>query len=135
MPTKRWIFTDTVAPETWTVPINPREMDSVFPVKSFNVQTVVGTDYARPIVMGGSMPPQPWAFRGAILDAAHHESLRHWVYDKGYRIQIEDHFGRKIHCLLQSFAPTPKRAVGRYWRHEYEVTALVFSVGAPTVGD
>lgn len=132
----RWVFYDPHMPETWTVPINPREMTSPFPERSIQAlgTTAIG---GRTLVWERPSEPKVWEFRGAILDHEHYEQLRYWTYDKRQRITITDHFGRPIQCLLLSFDPEPRRALNHqglvYWRHDYTCRAMVFSVGEATV--
>jgi hypothetical protein len=126
----RWVFRGAGA--SWTVPINPDAMTSLFPEKAL---TAKYTTAGKVLLFESSQQPANWQFSGAILDADHYEGLRHWTYDVPGRIEITDHYGRRIDCALQSFAPEPKRGNGqRPWRHTYTVRALVFRVTAPTSG-
>lgn len=124
---RRWVF--TAEGQTYTVPMNPESMQSLFSERQVTGKATLA---GRVLLTEGVQPPTQWQFSGQILDADHYEALRHWVYDIKQRVVITDHFGRKIQCVLTSFAPEPKRAVGRYWRHTYTVKALVLSVGAPS---
>jgi hypothetical protein len=143
---KKWVFFDPYDPNPatnrWVVPINPNEMTSPFPQRQVTSRFTTAID-GRVLLFEGSPKPADWTFKGAIFNASHYDLLRSWVYDRRRRIIITDHFGRDIACVLQNFNPTPKRAVtgsqggengrGMYWRHDYEVTALVIAVGRPTV--
>lgn len=134
----RWRFEDPYDsdPETnsYTFPINPNQMSSPFPEKAISAMTTTAIG-GVPLVWQGNTPPKSWTFGGEILDAAHYEALRSWTYDRNRRLYLFDHFGRRLILVMQSFDPAPKRAVGRYWRHTYTCTALVLSVGAPTVAE
>ena len=123
----RWVFDDGT--EEWTVPINPNEMTSPFPTKNVSVQGTVRVT-GKPIVFEGNIRPAEWQFSGVILDSDHYSKLLAWA-NKRRRIWITDHFGRLLDVYLTGFKPTPKRSQ-RYWRHDYEITALVFSVGDPS---
>lgn len=117
----------------WTVPINPREMSSPFPEKSVTIRQTTALN-GQVLLYEGSSPPANWTFSGAILDWEHYWRLQVWS-SKGNRIVITDHFGRDIVCYLTRFDPSPKRAIGRYWRHEYTMSALVLETPTqPTVG-
>lgn len=129
---QRWVFTDPSTGESYTVPINPNAMTPLFPAKQLTFQATTAID-GQLLMWEGQPQPQDWQFSGDILDEAHHEALRSWVYDHQGRLQITDHFGRQLLVVLRSFEPTPKRAVGKYWRHTYLVRGTVISVGAPTV--
>jgi hypothetical protein len=132
---QRWQFHDPYASpaETWTVPINPREMDSPFFAKNVTSRVTTAVN-GQALMFEGAAEPHEWTFSGAILTAEHYAELKRWV-DKNNRVRITDHFGRTLEVYLLAFAPTPKRSLGKYWRHEYTVRALVTkSPTAPTVG-
>jgi len=129
----RWVFHDpTGADPDYTVPINPNVMSSIYPKKTMTMETTTAVN-GKVLLWQGMTKPVEWSFGGEILDETHFENLRHWVYDKNYRIQITDHFGRVLKVVLESFEPTPKRAINVYWRHQYTVTGILISAGPPTV--
>lgn len=134
---QRWRFFDPYDPDPrtniYTFTFNPNEMSSPFPQRNVTAETTTAVD-GQTLFFEGNARPTEWSFAGDILDAAHYEALRSWVYDRRRRIYIYDHFGREIQCVLTAFTPTPKRSVCRYWRHTYEIRAFVFKVGNPTVG-
>lgn len=135
---KQWKFTDPYdtnsGTNSYTFPINPNTMTSPFPQRAISsTQTTAVT--GQVLLWEGSVPAKSWQFGGVLLDEAQHEALRAWVYERHNRIIVTDHFGRPITCALQQFDAQPKRSVGKYWRHDYTITALVTAVGAPTVGD
>lgn len=125
---RRWIYTDPYVPETYTVPINPREMGSLFAEKPVTSRQTSARD-GQALLFEGSAPPAPWTYSGTILDSAHYAELLRWS-QKGNRITITDHYGRVIPIYLVRFDPTPKRSMGKPWRHEYTMSALV--LGAPS---
>lgn len=125
---RRWRF--QAEGETYTVPLNPNAMTPLFPTRAITARPVVHGD--KVLLFEGSTPPTNWQFSGDILDEAHHEALRHWVYDITQRVMIRDHYGRDIECVLTQFEPVPKRALNRPWRHTYTIRALVLKVGAPS---
>lgn len=128
-----WLPSEEQWKYEWTVPINPNEMSSPFGEKNVSVRVTSAVD-GRALLFEGQAPPPNWTFGGAILDASHHERLLFWS-EKRNRVIIRDHFGREIVCYILSFEATPKRSAGRYWRHDYTVTALVLKKpSAPTVG-
>jgi len=135
---QKWRFFDPYDTDpttnTYTVPVNPNKMTSPFPTRNVSTKATTAVD-GQTLFIEGQASPASWSFAGDIFDSAHYEALRSWVYDRRRRIQIYDHFGRQINCVLESFTPTPKRSTAKYWRHEYEIKATVTSVGAPTVGD
>ena len=77
MTTQRWTFVDTVADETWTVPINPKSATSPFPAK--NIATAQGSDLDshgihRTRMFQTPSAPTPWEFGGLIRSKAHHDA-------------------------------------------------------------
>lgn len=125
MAVRRWVFTDPYTNETYTVPLNPREMTSPFADLNISQRHTTAVD-GRALLFEGSSPPANWQFSGAILDANHYAALLAWK-EKRRRIRITDHYGRQIEVLLVSFNPTPKRSLGKPWRHEYTMDALVLA--------
>jgi hypothetical protein len=129
---KRWVFTDAVTGDTYTVPRNPDNMTSPFPER--NVQSKFTTAITGQVLLTEGAPViSQWQFSGKVADARHYEQLRHWVNDVNHRVVITDHYGRDILCVLTKFDARPKRDMHRLWSHEYTVTALVLKVGEPTV--
>jgi len=137
----RWRFDDPADPSSagaYTFPWNPRAMSSPFPEKAITTQGTVAVG-GLVVLWEGAQMPQQWTFTGTTKNAAHYEALRSWVLDRpSGRIYVWDHFGRRLTVVLKAFKAEPpngKAKVGRYWSHEYTITALVLAVSAPTVGD
>lgn len=133
MPIERWTLTDPATGETYTFPRNPRTMGSLYGMRNLSSQSTTAIE-GQAIVFEGNKKPVEWEFEGAILEYAHYEALRKWVYDKNNRLYLRDHYGRVITLTLLGFEPKPKRRTNKYWSHDYTIRALVFNVGAPTVG-
>ena len=136
MNVQRWIFHDPFAPETWTVPMNPSEMSSIFPEKNISTNATTALT-GQVLLFEGATTPVNWNFQGTTLDRAHHDELLRWS-QKRNRIRITDHFGRVIPVYLVNFdaIPQPAPQTPRKWRHTYTMTAII--VGQPsaaTVGD
>ena len=137
MAVHRWRFIDPSSGDYYVFEHNPKEMTSPFPRRNITAQTTTAIN-GQVVLMEGNPGPAEWTFRGSIRSKAHYDALRSWVYDdqgrpRSRRIIILDHFGRQLEALLLSFNPTPKRALNVYWRHEYEMTALVTKVGLASV--
>lgn len=111
---------------------NPSQMGSPFPQRNLTVQGTTAPD-GQSVIFEGQMRPQEWTFTGSCRTHQFYEKLRAWVYDHQGRLLLTDHFGRELVVVLRSFNPTPKRSLNVYWRHDYEIAALVLSVGQPTV--
>lgn len=132
-PYLRWSISD--ANGSYLFSPNPDAMTSPFGKRNISERVTTAVD-GQVLFFEGGRHATEWSFSGNTMDAAQYEALRHWVYDRlGTRVIVRDHFGRAINCVLTEFRPVPKRAIGKYWRHTYEVTALVTSVGPPTVGE
>lgn len=130
-----WVFTDPYDPDpatnTYQPPINPNKMTSLFPERALTQAVTTAID-GQVIFFEGQAKPQQWQFSGAIFDADHYDMLRSWVYDRRRRVTVTDHYGRDIICVLTKFDAQPVRANGKYWRHDYTISATVVSVGKPT---
>jgi hypothetical protein len=132
----RWQFRDPndtdSTTNTWVVPINPREMSSVWPARTFTQKHTTSVT-GQLLLFEGPPSPVNFTFSGAILDADHYDLLRSWVYDRRTAVEITDHYGRVLTVILTQFDAKPKNARGNYWRHEYTVTGMLLSVGRPTL--
>lgn len=129
---QRWVFTNPSTGETYTVPRNPDAMTSPFPSRTINAKHSTAITGQVLLTEGAPQLAANWQFSGTMADSRHYEKLRHWVNDINNRVQITDHYGRVIDCVLLNFDPKPKRDMHRYWSHTYTITALVIRVGEPT---
>lgn len=132
MAVQRWVFTDLLTSETYTVPLNPDAMTTPWLQRNVTAKKTTAID-GNIIMQEGSPTFAAWTFSGKAIDAAHYEKLRHWCYDIPNRISITDHFGRVIVCVPTLFDAQPQRDTRRYWLHTYTITATVVSVTPPTV--
>jgi hypothetical protein len=123
MAVKRWIFRDYSVPEEWTVDISPVDMGSPFGERNITIRSTSAKNGQALLFEGVRVPPT-WEFSGSILDEAHYAELLRWS-QKPNRIEIEDHFGRKVEGIIQSFTPRPQRSPSLYFKHEYSMTVLV----------
>lgn len=123
-----WIFDDG-AGDTYTVPVNPNKMTTLYAAKAISTRTTTAID-GNTLFFQGRTPVTDWQFAGVLFDKTHYDALYRWVYQKG-RITITDHFNRKIACvltLLDAAPPEQGRSIRHYWLHQYTVKALVISV-------
>lgn len=131
---RRWVITDPydVNPTTNTYhfPRNPADMSSLHAERAISS---MATTNRKILLYEGQTPPKSWQFSGPILDKQQFTDLYDWVYNRKRRVIINDHYGRNISCVLQSFEVNPKRRNGYYYSHDYTVTALVLSITAPTI--
>lgn len=123
--TVRWVFADST--ESWTVPINPDQMDS--PHTTRDVQAANGgvkvTAIRRPRLFERPSPAKEFSFGGVIRTKEHYDELLRWTKKNG-PIQISDHLGRTFEVLITSFAPTDRRVTqGVPWRARYTMTCLL----------
>jgi len=135
---RRWKFVDPYdtnpATREYVFPWNPNTMSSPFAPRAITALTTTAVN-GQALVWEGNRTPVQWTFGGTCRDSEQYEALRAWTLERNSRIWLYDHFGRRLVVNLMGFDPTPKRAVGRYWLHEYTITALVLEVGPPSVGD
>lgn len=122
--TTRWVFEDTVNPETYTVPINPNEMTS--PHKTHVTIAAPVSPVDGRIRATRNFPlPREWSFSGVIREQTHHDALLAWVA-KPYPIFITDHLERTWYVLLTEFAPVERRTnIKAPDRYTYEVKGYV----------
>ncbi len=131
---RRWVMTDPYdtnsATNTYNFPRNPKEMTSLHAERA--VSSMSTTNH-KILLFEGQTPAKQWQFSGPILDKQQFTDLTAWVYNRKRRVNINDHYGRNISCVLTSFDVVPKRRNGHYYSHEYTISALVLNVSAPTI--
>jgi hypothetical protein len=132
----RWVIVDPYdanpTTNTYTFPRNPAEMSSVYPERAVSS---LATTNGKVLLYEGTTPPKQFTFGGPVLDKQQFLDLQTWVYSKKRRLNLTDHYGRVISCVLTAVDLVPKRRINYYYSHQYEVTGLVLSVGAPTVAN
>jgi hypothetical protein len=129
MSTVRWIFTDPVASETWTVPINPDSMSAPLSKR----KAKFGNGFRKDTrVRTFLLPPDPmqFTFGGVIRTQAHYEALEEWS-KKDNAITVTDHIGRVWRIVPIAFEPTDRRPTATVgWRLRYTFRATL--LGGPT---
>jgi len=127
----RWRLEDPSDPNpatnTYVFPINPNAMTSLHAPRAIMSAVTTALD-GQALFFEGRPKPQEWTFSGDILDRFQYEALRSWVQDRKRRLYLYDHFGRRITLQLVEFSAVPKRSHGYYWRHTYDVKALVIDI-------
>lgn len=120
--TVRWTFTDDVADETYTVPINPDGMTSPKrPQKALTFGAGRHRDTGDTRIQAYLNKPVSWdwEFSGAIRSQAHHDALDYWA-KKTNDIVITDHNGRSWRVYPTDFLPTDRQPTPRVeWRLRY----------------
>lgn len=133
---RRWVITDPYdgnpLTNTYHFPRNPSDMTSLHAERAISS---MATTNNKTLLYEGITPAKNWQFSGPILDKQQFLDLHAWVYDRIRRVVINDHYGRNISCVLNTFEVVPKRRTGHYYSHDYTVTALVLAVSAPTIGN
>jgi len=125
-PVLRWRFVDPAVPEEWTVLLNPNQMSSIFPQKTIDISATTAVD-GQPLVSEGAAKPVSWTFQGVILEAEHYDGFVKW-YAKRKRVYLFDHYGRRLTIYMVAFDPTPRRSGAYPFRHDYQVTAIIYGV-------
>lgn len=121
----RWVFHDQLTGENWTVPLNPNAMTNPYPQRKYTYATTSAGHQGAIITNEAHPDPTQWQFSGDILDRAHFDKLLEWSRKRN-RISITDHYRRIFVGTMDQFAPIPKRAYGKYWRHTYTVTFTIY---------
>lgn len=132
----RWVLADPYDSDpttnTYTFPRNPASMTSVYPDRAVTAQV---TTFGKRLFIEGTTPAKQFTFAGPILEKSHFDALRDWCYNHTQRINLHDHFGRIIKCVLVSVDMVPKTRINYYYSHDYTVTALIDTISEPTVTD
>lgn len=131
----QWRFDDPFDTDSstnhYTFPRNPEKMTSPILDRAITSQ---GTAGGGIVLFEGARPAKQMSFSGKTVDRAHYEALLTW-HERQNRFTITDHFGRVITVAPLSSDLAPATRIKNYWNHEYNITVLVLSVSAPTVGD
>lgn len=123
---KRWVVYDDRG-NGYTFRVNPDAMTSPFSERNITARR---TTHPRGnwMLYEGERTPVQWTFSGNIMTKGEYLAMWKWFFTKNRRLWIIDHYGRRLAIVTQSFKPVPKRSIGKYWRHTYEVNALVLGV-------
>lgn len=118
----RWTFTDSTVPETWTLPLNPNEASSPYPVREADHSS--GRQGVA-VFIGAPKAPKEWTFGGVIHTKAHHDELLRWAAKKKV-ITISTHQSEIFEVLITRFAPEDRRPTpSKPWRSKYQMTCMV----------
>lgn len=121
---RRWVLQDTHTGDAYTFEFNPSEMTSPHGAKRIEFAATTAVRGEK-IAFEGSAEPVQWQFTGAIFTKAMHDELLYWS-KKNNRVWLTDHLGRAWLIYITNYAPIPLRSVGKPWRHNYTVNALIF---------
>jgi hypothetical protein len=121
----RWKFYDPLLDETYTVPMNPKEMTSPWPERKFLYRTTTAGRNGANVIYEGRADLAQWSFSGTVLEQDHYDALKRWS-EKPNACYIWDHFGRPFKVLFHHFDPKPKMTYNHRWRHDYTMTVAVF---------
>ena len=131
----RWKFHDPYdsnsGTNTYTFEFNPDSMTSPFPTRTINSAHTTAID-GQVLLTEGAPQLAQWKFSGTIRKGYQYDMLRSWVYDRNRRIEVTDHFGRVLTCVLTQLDAQPLKKINDYWIHSYTVSGLVISVSQPT---
>jgi hypothetical protein len=124
MTTTRWVLTDTVTAETWTMPINPDSMSSPLQGRTLKFGYGYRLD-PRVRAFSGQREPVEWEWSGVIRSKSHYDALVAWA-EKSVAVDVTDHLGRTFRVFLTEFNPTDRRPTPRVsWRLRYAMKALI----------
>ena len=119
----RWILSDPVTSETWTMNINPNTGGSL-PLQK-NISTYATTaDDSQTVFYEGADAPQTVQISGTLLDEDQYNKMIYW-YSKRRQIQLTDDLGRTMWVYFATWNPTRKWSFQHPWRHEWQATFYV----------
>lgn len=109
--------------DTYTVPLNPKEMGPLGRV--YTRETLpAGGNRAQVRVRESGSRAYEWSFSGRIYKQAHYDDLLRWT-NKRVPIILGDHLGRFYQVVLTNFEPKDLRRPGTTVRWDYTVKAIV----------
>lgn len=119
----RWIFTDPVTLDTYTVPINPNDDGTPSSNKTINYSNTSGPN-GNVLMFEGRDQVKEIQISGVILEQAHLDALQSW-HDKRYQVTVTDDLGRTFSIYITSFVPKRIRVASNVWKHEYTMTYTI----------
>lgn len=124
----RWTFKDLTTLDTYVMEHSPSEMTSI------NLPHQTTPIPASPVdgrIFAWRTPDTgvDWTFSGVVYSQAAHDSLVDW-FQRSSKIEITDHYGRKITCRFVSLDLTPYKVTSRFpYKHKYTIKAFIYSWG------
>lgn len=119
----RWIFEDFVAPDTYTVPVNPNRGGTPTFNKNINFSNTAGPN-GNVLAFEGRDAVQQMQVQGTILDQTHLDTLQTWA-EKRYQLQVTDDLGRVFDIYITGFDANRVRARSHPYKHEYTLTYII----------
>ena len=115
----RWVFTDNVAPETYTVDVNPNEGGTPPIERSFTYSSTPGPG-GPSIAFEGRDRPRKFSISGCILMESHLVAFQNW-FTKEYQVKITDDLNREFWIYITDLE-FERNQTRRYpWRHTFRM--------------
>lgn len=122
-PVVKWVFTDTVTLDTYTLEINPNEGAAPERAKQLaNTPTVAPG--GRPILSEGQDNPTRFDFSGTLLSEEQHDALWEW-WDRRVIVKITDDFERDWYVYIERLRMTRLRKHNYPWAHSWSMGTIV----------
>lgn len=121
----KWVFTDSVVPETYTFEVNPNEGGSPTRKKNITGQPTTAED-GTAVLYEGQDPRPTTTFSGTILTEAQYDAMIAW-FNKRYPITVDDDLGRTMTIYITGFDPKRAQRRSHPWRHTYTVDVVILA--------
>ncbi len=119
----RWIFTDPVTTDTYTVPVNPNKGGTPTRNKNITYLNTAGPG-GNVLAFEGRDDTQQIQVSGVILEQAHLDAFNTW-FDKRYQITVTDDLSRVFSIYITNFDATRINSRSHPWKHEYTLSYVI----------
>jgi hypothetical protein len=131
MPRIAWRWEDPTEGTVEFMSLNPNEGASPTYAKTLTKETTTAPGgRGSVLIYEGADPPIEFSFTGTILTQQQYEFLER-AWSKRHLLMLTDDLGRIFTLYLQNFTPRRVRSATYPWRHTYDATAVVVTMGAP----
>jgi hypothetical protein len=126
-----WRWEDPTEGTVEFMSLNPNEGASPTYTKTITKETTTAPGGQRAVLIyEGADPPVDFSFSGAILTREQYEFLE-IAWSKRHLLLLTDDLGRVFTLYLVSFNPKREWSAHYPWRHSYDASAVIVSMGAP----
>jgi hypothetical protein len=126
-----WRWEDPTEGTVEFMSLNPNEGASPTFAKTLTKATTTAPGGQRQVLIyEGADPPVEFPFSGVILTQEQFEFLQ-IAWSKRHLLQLTDDLGRIFTLYLETFTPQRIRSANYPWRHTYQASAVIVSMGAP----
>jgi hypothetical protein len=131
MPRIAWRWEDPTEGTVEFMSLNPNEGASPTYAKTLTKETTTAPGrQGSVLIYEGADPPIEFSFSGAILTQEQYEFLE-IAWNKRHLLMLTDDLGRVFTLYLVTSNPKRVRSATYPWRHTYDASAVVVTMGAP----